>query len=61
MCSCFNSKEELEEGIDNILAMWNYLNKQYSKDDIKKAFEYNMQKAQNRYKVIGKLIISEVE
>ena len=61
MCSCYNSKEELEEGIDNILAMWNYLNKQYSKEQIKEAFEYNMQKAEKRYKVIGKLMISEVE
>ena len=57
----YNTQERLEEGIDCILSMWNYLNKQYSKEKIKEAFEYNMQKAEKRYKVIGKLMISEVE
>ena len=56
-----NTPQELEEGIDNILAMWNYLNKQYSKEQIREAFKYNMQKAKDRYKVIGRLILSEVE
>jgi hypothetical protein len=56
-----NTPQELEEGIDNILAMWNYLNKQYNKEQIREAFKYNMQKAKNRYKVIGRLMISEVE